>query len=245
MIPEEKTIEQHLEEIKAKKVKGGKRVILFTTIPIVVCLIVLGFSAWGAVEFEWRKDKAIQELADTEQKKKDAESDLIIAKESFNSFKASVEEFKTSLEESKNCNDKETLIKEIDNIEKPVSQESPTPKESEKTNKDRNTDKKTPVETNIPKKYTGGRTWIVVSGDKPFDQAKFEVQRVQNLGYKNVAIYLQGNFYRTIIDFSSETEARAKFPEILRVYSDAYLRYPNKWCPDPKKLDGYFQCFGK
>ncbi|HEX8746473.1 MAG TPA: NlpC/P60 family protein [Pyrinomonadaceae bacterium] len=61
MEPEEKEIEKRLSELKTEEVRAYKRAMLYTLIPVLVGLIVLGLSAWGVVKLERSKATAIKQ----------------------------------------------------------------------------------------------------------------------------------------------------------------------------------------
>jgi hypothetical protein len=89
----------------------------------------------------------------------------------------------------------------------------------------------------------GGGQWVVIGGDKSLAEAQVKVQKAQKLGYANIAIYLRQNSYRTVIQFSSEPEAKAELSKIHTLLSaDAYLRDLHKWCPHQQERGGYFSC---
>jgi len=90
-----------------------------------------------------------------------------------------------------------------------------------------------------------GARWVIIGADKALEGAQSRAEKAKSLGYNDrpISIYLQQSFYRTVIEFSSEEEARDKLQDIRdRLSSDAYARYLPKWCPNPQARDGYFQC---
>jgi hypothetical protein len=94
-----------------------------------------------------------------------------------------------------------------------------------------------------PPEVSSTRRWIVVGSNRTLDEAKAHAQKVRASGYSNVLIVYRDRQYRTVIEFASAAEARAKFSDIqTRLESAAYPRDLKDWCPGATQADGYLIC---
>jgi hypothetical protein len=103
------------------------------------------------------------------------------------------------------------------------------------------------IQNASPQDVADSGSWgIVISGDKKLDpDAKNEVATAKNPGYQNVKIYYREDWYRTVVDFSSFTEAQAALPRLRAIpnHGSAYLVNMAKWCPVRKDAgNGTLQC---
>jgi len=94
---------------------------------------------------------------------------------------------------------------------------------------------------------TDSGAWgIVISGDKKLDpDANDEVTKSKNAGLSNLKIYERENWFRTVVEFSSFSEAQAALPRLraLPNHASAYLVNLTKWCPMRKDSgNGTLQC---
>lgn len=74
--------------------------------------------------------------------------------------------------------------------------------------------------------------WVVVIGaDSTIDGAKDEVKTAKSKGFENVRILLRDGWYRTVIGFSSEKEAKDAVPDISnQIREGSYPRNLTTWC---------------
>jgi hypothetical protein len=103
------------------------------------------------------------------------------------------------------------------------------------------------LQTVRPQSAADTGAWgVVTSSDKNLQEAQFEVNRAQKLGYQNTRLYSRENWFRTVIVFASVAEAQAALPALrAKIRDTVYLVDMSKWCPTPKQNDqGVFQCVG-
>jgi hypothetical protein len=76
---------------------------------------------------------------------------------------------------------------------------------------------------------------IVVSGDKTFGPAKWEVDRAVRLGYKPVSLYSREGFYRTAVGNYPTRQLAEQAAIAIRAQTrpDAYVVALGTWCPSP------------
>lgn len=87
-------------------------------------------------------------------------------------------------------------------------------------------------------------SWVVIIGaDRTLKDANWEKDKViNNKGFKDVDIIYRNDsykWYRTVIRFSTEPEAKEALPKIKNFQNDAYMRNLNEWCEklEPKDFD--------
>lgn len=228
-------LEEQFTEIKAKDKEARKRAVFYTVIPLVVGLMVFGFFTWQTNRALEKLEKAKSDLGQIEGELEKEKKALDVAKNKLVSAKIELEEEgcnKASLEERIN-----DTLSGIETENTPV----PTPSIA-KTATPPPTKTITPTPTRAPV-ITSRGSWVIISGDGNLAEARYELNKAERTGYTNSAIYFKQNSYRTIIKFSSDSEARAKLADIrARLSADAYLRDPSRWCPAPQQQSGYFQC---
>jgi hypothetical protein len=103
------------------------------------------------------------------------------------------------------------------------------------------------IQNAAPQDVTDSGAWgIVISGDKNLDpDAKDEFTKAKNAGFSNVKIYERDKWYRTVVEFSSFSEAQAALPRLraLPNHASSYLVTMTKWCPTRKDSgNGTLQC---
>lgn len=77
-----------------------------------------------------------------------------------------------------------------------------------------------------------GEWAVIVSGDKTFEPAKYEVDRASKLGYKPVSLYLREGFYRTAVGSYPNRQVAEQAALSIRsqIRSDAYVVALGRWC---------------
>src|ERR1700720_2077197 len=153
---DEKDIAKQLAALKAQEIKAYKRATLYTLIPVLVGLIVLGISAWGAVRLERHKTDAIKQA---EEARKETEQ----LERSTDNARAHLAETQKALAEAKAAlNMAEEKLMGVKGNEKVVSDLNQTLKA---------------IDT------VGSGRWVVISGDNKLDKAKLAAERARSLGY--------------------------------------------------------------
>ncbi len=233
---EEEKIEERLKEkfaeIKAKETKSANRAMLYTIIPIFVGLTVFGFLMWGVINLEARKDIATKQLENVNSQLNEKTSELAEKTKLLDNTTSKLQNIKIELQQPNVS--KESIIESLDGTIKNI--------------KTANTNSITPTPTKtitpIPTIAEGKERWIVISDDgNKLDEAKYEATKANKLGYSKVTVYLRQNAYRTVIEFPSETEAKANLSKLNTLLkTQPQLLNLNKWCPNPKQQKDYFLC---
>ena len=91
-----------------------------------------------------------------------------------------------------------------------------------------------------------GSWGVVVSGDKQMDTAMDEVKTASEIakdtGSKSVALYDRQGWLRTVVEFSSNTQAQAALPTLQQQknqrYEGAYVVNIDEWCPNRQQQQG-------
>lgn len=220
---EMKDVELHslLSEAAARERQALKRATLYTAIPVLIGLLLVGFSVYQVIKLNQSKEALTKELGDLQKQKEAATKDL----ERINAeLKERAQEAEQSLAK------KSEALAKAKPILKQAIEGKTVPKEEAQRS------------LAIIQKASGSR-WVVVSGDAALVAAQFEVKIANKIGYPDGAVYLRQNSYRTVIEFPDEATAQEKLPDIRsKRYQGAYLINLEQWCPRPQQRDGYFQC---
>jgi len=224
MTPEEIELRTRLEEIKAKEVRAYKRATLYTLIPVLAGAIVFGIFVWQTIQLEHRKEDLTREY-------KTLESET-------NALKLNKEQATKELEQ---------LNQELDKSNQALDQArqamSDAKTQLEQGKRPENVVKELDTTLRTIEKVAGKGQDVVIGGYDSLAGAQAQARRAQRAGYAKVVIYLRQNSYRTVIRFSSEAEAKAKYPDIRdQLSSSAYLRDVDKWCQNPQQQNGFIQC---
>lgn len=86
--------------------------------------------------------------------------------------------------------------------------------------------------------------WIALVGaDRTLDSAEFEVNRIKPAFPQTVILFAEG-WYRTVVRFNNEAEARAAVPRLSTLTNrQPYVRSFNEWCPGAVSDDrGVIKC---
>ena len=90
-----------------------------------------------------------------------------------------------------------------------------------------------------------GAWGVIVGGGKTLEASSFEAQRARNSGYAEVLVYNRRGYYRTVVQFSNRSDARAALPDLRkRIRRSAYIVNLDRWCPGGQDRDGYSECPG-
>lgn len=87
--------------------------------------------------------------------------------------------------------------------------------------------------------------WVVVAGaDRELDAARFELQRLERLGFERSWICERKGIYRTVAVFSSRREAEAALGRIQQSLRDsAFVTDLSVFCPDrERRAEDLFVC---
>lgn len=210
-----------LTEAAARERQALKRATVYTAIPVLIGLLLVGFSVYQVVKLNQSKEALTKELNDLKVRRDAATKEL----EKINA------ELKERAQQAE-----QTLAKKSEALAKaePILQQASEGKAVTKEEAERS--------LAVIQKASGSR-WVVVSGDTALDAAQFEVKRANKNGYPNDSIYLRQNSYRTVIEFPNEATAQEKLPDIRsKLNQGAYLINLEQWCPNAQQRDGYFQC---
>ncbi len=87
--------------------------------------------------------------------------------------------------------------------------------------------------------------WLVVTGaDRQIEPARFEVAKLEDAGFGAELLRL-GGWYRTVVPFDGEPEARAALGDIEAAAGRAaYLQPFGSFCPNPEPQEGFTACAG-
>lgn len=105
------------------------------------------------------------------------------------------------------------------------------------------TDRTQVAQSSIPERED---QWIVViGGDRTIEGAKDEVRRAADKGFVDSKILLLDGWYRTVLAYSSKSDAQAALPKISNdIREGAYVRNLATWCDKltPTDSDDIEEC---
>lgn len=102
----------------------------------------------------------------------------------------------------------------------------------------------TPAAATLP----AGGWGIVVGGDVDLAAAQDEVARARKavtqaaLPALDVRVLQRGAWFRTVVVFAREADARSALPTLKRVRDSAYPVALERWCPEPVAREGHLLC---
>lgn len=229
-----------LREAALRERQSLKRATLYTAIPVLIGLVVIGISIYQIVRLESSKKALSGEISALQ----DSQKALIAERDSISAELKDLQERRTSVsDELKELESKLANTKERASEAEKVLAESTAALENISQGKG-NAQEQAQVALRNVQIATGGR-WIVIGADKTLEGAQFEARRAKKLGFASVGIYLRDNLYRTSIELPTEAEAKARLPEVRkRLNEGAYLRDLTQWCPNPQDRKTFFQCAG-
>lgn len=210
-----------LTEAAARERQALKRATLYTAIPVLIGLLLVGFSVYQVVKLNQSKEELTKELNALKVRRDAATKEL----EKINA------ELKERAQQAE-----QTLAKKSEALAKaePILKQASEGKAVTKEEAERS--------LAVIQKASGSR-WIVSGSDPALDAAQYEAKRAERLGYAKDAIYLRQNFYRTVIEFPDDMTAQENLPKIrASLNQGAYLINLEQWCPNAQQRDGYFQC---
>lgn len=77
--------------------------------------------------------------------------------------------------------------------------------------------------------------WVVVMGaDKELASAEDELNRASNAGFASAKILRRGDWYRTVVPFTTRAEASSALEQITDLRAGSYIRHLDTWCPQPE-----------
>lgn len=234
MEAERQELKRLLSDIADRERKARRRAVVYTVVPALVGLLLLGAATYRASTAEQRRQVAIKAALDAEEQSKRAKEEAEQARKTLTEAQQALAEVAAKMGDiaAGTGGDPRQLAR--DGLE--IVRRSPVGPRVVAT----------PVPTTAPvvrgDPSVPGRWAVVAGGSSNLDGARERVRQAPALGYQNISIYHRDN-YRTVIEFDGRAAAVAQLQAVRRSLDPgAYVRDLNVWCRGPAPGDGFTRC---